>query len=133
MIEQRVYDYFITQDYNCAESTLHAANDEYAMNLKKDDFKLISAFGAGMGCEKTCGALCGALAAIGYLKVTGRAHITENFSDICGNFVQKFEKDLGSINCDVLKAKYRNEETRCLKTVTLAVNALDGYLKQLDA
>lgn len=131
MMRDRIYDYFVTRDYNCAESILRAADDEYGLGLREQDFKLVSAFGGGLGCEKTCGALCGALAAIGCLKVTDRAHATENFKELCGGFVQKFEADLGSIDCDVLKLKYRDEETRCLKTVELAADALDEYLKSL--
>lgn len=129
-MEDRVYDYFINRDYNCAETILRVANDEYGLGLQEQDFKLVSAFGGGLGCEKTCGALCGALAAIGYLKVTERAHATENFKELCSGFVQKFEDELGSIDCDALKLKYRNEETRCLKTVVLAARAMDTYLKE---
>ncbi|HWP52340.1 MAG TPA: C-GCAxxG-C-C family (seleno)protein [Clostridia bacterium] len=129
-MEDLVYDYFINHDFNCAESVLRVANDAYHLGLREQDFKLVSAFGGGLGCEKTCGALCGALAAIGYLKVEDRAHVTENFKELCSGFVQKFEIDLGSIDCAALKLKYRDEETRCLKTVTLAVKALDDYLKE---
>lgn len=130
-MEKRVYDYFITQDYNCAETILMAANDTYGLGLREQDFKMVSAFGGGLGCEKTCGALCGVLAVLGCLKVTGRAHATENFKELCANFVQKFENDLGSIDCDALKLKYRDEETRCLKTVALAARALEEYLKEI--
>ncbi|MFV0496931.1 MAG: C-GCAxxG-C-C family (seleno)protein [Candidatus Fimivivens sp.] len=131
-MEERAYDYFITRDYNCAETILMLANDVYGLGLGAQDFKLVSAFGGGLGCEKTCGALCGALAAIGCLKVDDRAHATENFKELCAGFVQKFEDDLGSIDCDVLKKKYRNDETRCLKTVQLAARALGEYLKESE-
>ena len=129
-MEHRVYDYFITRDYNCAESILRAADAEYGLNLREEDFKLVSAFGGGLGCEKTCGALCGALAVIGRLRVQDRAHTTENFKELCAGFVQRFEDELGSIDCDLLKLQYRTEETRCLKTVELAARALDVYLKE---
>ena len=127
--EARAYEYFITKDNNCAESTLRAINDEYGLGLKEEDFKLVSAFGAGMGCGRTCGALCGALAAIGYLKVQQRAHATPNFGALCKGFVEKFQNDLGSIECDELKAKYRNDQVRCLKTVELASKAFDEYME----
>lgn len=132
MMEDRVYDYFITRDYNCAETILRVADEQYGLGLREQDFKLVSAFGSGLGCEKTCGALCGALAAIGRLKVEERAHVTENFKELCAGFVQKFEDELGSIDCDMLKLKYRNDETRCLKTVVLAAHALDAYLKEIE-
>ncbi len=132
-MEDRAYDYFITQDYNCAESILRLADERYGLGLREQDFKLVSAFGGGLGCEKTCGALCGALAAIGRLRVEDRAHATENFKELCAGFVQRFEDELGSINCDALKLKYRNEETRCLKTVVLAAHVMDAYLKETQA
>ena len=50
MMEERLYDYFITRDYNCAETILRAANDQYGLGLREQDFKLVSAFGGGMGC-----------------------------------------------------------------------------------
>lgn len=127
-MEDRIYDYFINRDYNCAETVLRVANDAYKLGLREQDFKLVSAFGGGLGCGKTCGALCGALSAIGCIKVADRAHATENFKELCSGFVQRFEAELGSIDCETLKLKYRNEETRCLKTVVLTANALDEYL-----
>lgn len=129
-MEHRVYDYYITRDDNCAESILRAADAEYGLGLREQDFKLVSAFGGGLGCEKTCGALCAALAVIGRLRVQDRAHATENFSELCAGFVKRFEDELGSIDCDLLKLKYRTEETRCLKTVELAARTLDAYLKE---
>lgn len=129
-MKRNEYDYFITADNNCAESTLRVANDKYELGLSDEDIKLVSAFGAGMGCGRTCGALCGALAVIGKMKVKERAHATEGFPELCGAFVQRFEKELGSIECETLKAKYRTEELRCLKTVELAIKVLDDFLSE---
>ena len=132
MTKDRVYRYFITEDCNCSESILKAINEEYSLGLGQEHFKLISAFGAGMGCGKSCGAMCGALAALGYIKVQGRAHKTKNFGALCKGFIEKFERDLGSINCEELKPRYRNDKTRCLMAVQLAADVFDGYMKSID-
>lgn len=92
--------------------------------------KLVSGFGGGMGCERTCGAVCGALAALGYLRANGRAHATEGFRELCAGFVAKVEQECGSIECSALMARYRTEETRCLGTVLRVADILDAYLEE---
>lgn len=124
------YEYFIEQDNNCAESTLRVADEKYHLGIGAEEVKLVSAFGAGMGCGKTCGALCGALAVIGRLMVNERAHATEGFGELCAEFVHKFEDELGALDCETLKAMYRTEELRCLKTVELATKVLDEFLAE---
>lgn len=130
MLKERVYAYFIDGDYNCAESLLHAANDEYNLALSPDSYRLIASFGGGMGGGHACGALCAAQAVLGRLCVTDRAHQTEGFGPTCAALYQAFEQDLGSAECTVLKQKYRNDEMRCLKTVELAADTLERFLRQ---
>ncbi len=60
MIRDFVETYYLEGDYNCAETLLLAANDAYALGLPEGAHRLVSAFGAGMGCERACGAVCGA-------------------------------------------------------------------------
>ncbi|MDD3429613.1 MAG: C-GCAxxG-C-C family protein [Oscillospiraceae bacterium] len=128
MLKQEAEKIYLEQDYNCAETVLAAANIVYALGLSKEDIKLVSAFGGGMGCGSTCGALCSALAALGKKHVTTRAHATEGFKDLCANLVADFEQVLGSTDCEVLVQKYKTENTRCLATVLLACDVLEKYM-----
>jgi len=41
-------------DLNCSETILYAANEEYGLNLSKETFKTMAAFGGGMAIEATC-------------------------------------------------------------------------------
>ena len=50
MLRDRVKEYYLEKDYNCAETTLHCINDEYGLGLTDEQIKLASGFGAGMGC-----------------------------------------------------------------------------------
>lgn len=127
MLKDKAYKYFIEQDNNCAESSLRAINEEYGLGLKDEDMKLVSAFGGGMGCGETCGALCGCMAALGSMAVDGRAHATEGFSAKCGQLYAQFVEKLGSANCLELKKLYRNDETRCLKTVELGLETFEAF------
>lgn len=129
-----IYKYFIETDHNCAESTLLAANEIYELGLSDEDVKLVSGFGAGMGCEGVCGALCGAMAALSKMKVEGRAHATPGFGPLCAGLVKKFEEATGNVgvNCAQLKPIYRKDDgLRCIKTVELAIQALDEYLQEI--
>ena len=56
---------------NCCERILYGANRAYNLGLKKEDMRIASAFGGGMGCGGTCGALAGALAVLGRVAIEG--------------------------------------------------------------
>ena len=129
MLKDRAYEYFITRDHNCAESSLLAINDEYGLGIGPEEMKLVSAFGGGMGCGRLCGVLAGSMAGLGKLAVKEKAHATENFGPLCAGLCEKFEAGLGSLNCAELKAKYRNDEVRCLKTVELGLEVFEDYAK----
>ena len=85
-----------------------------------------------MGCERACGAVCGALAALGCLRANGRAHATEGFKELSAGFVNKVEAECGSIECSALMERYRKEDTRCLDTVLRIADALDAYLRETE-
>ena len=49
MLQERAKQYY-DQDYNCAETILRAANDEYQLGLDEAALRLAAGFGGGMGC-----------------------------------------------------------------------------------
>jgi C_GCAxxG_C_C family probable redox protein len=130
MLRDRIEPYYLGKDFNCAESLLHAANDEYDLGIPEEAFKLVGGFGAGFGCGSTCGVLSAGVSAIGMLKITGRAHATEGLRELCTAYVNAFKDKLGSIECDPLVAKYKKPETRCLETVLLAADTLERVLAE---
>lgn len=130
MLKNRAYEYFITKDHNCAETSLLAASDEYGLDIGPEEMKLVSAFGGGMGCGKICGVLAGSMAALGKLAVNGRAHATQDFDSLCAGLCEAFKAGLGSTECAELKPMYRNDEVRCLKTVELGLDVFEAYAKE---
>lgn len=130
MLKDKAYEYFITKDHNCAETALLAISEEYGLNIGPEEMKLVSAFGGGMGCGMLCGVLSGSMAALGRLAVNGRAHATENFGPLCAGLFEAFKTRLGSVKCEELKAMYRNDEVRCLKTVELGLEVFEAYAKE---
>lgn len=131
MLVEKARMYYLEHDANCSEAVLRAANDCLELGLDEQAVKLVSGYGKGFGVGITCGALAGAMAALSCVTVGERAHATEGFDDVCTGFMNRFREHLGSYDCAELKSRYRSEETRCLKTVELAAEVLESYLKEL--
>lgn len=126
--------YYLEGDYNCAESVLLAANEAYGLGLDPQVcYRLVSAFGGGMGCGVVCGALAGSMAALGQEAVTGRAHTTEGFKALCAGCVRDFTDTLGGRDCAQLKPKYFSRDTHCLTTVRMACDVLERQMALLRA
>ena len=129
MLVDRVKHYYDkSYDLNSAETIIYAANKEYGLDLKKDTFKTMAAFGGGMGIESVCGAITGALAVIGIMFTKERAHESERVKQLSQEFFQRFVAKLGTDNCKALKEKYRNDEIRCSIMVEVAAEILEDIV-----
>jgi len=133
MLRDRVKAYYIDQNMNCAESILHAADDEYSLGIAEESYRLVGGFGGGMGCGHACGALCGGISAIGQKYIRTKAHDSAELKALCTRLVQDFNTVLGSENCEELKAKYKKDGVRCLDAVYLAADVLENVLTNAQA
>lgn len=128
MDKQKLYDYYINKDYNCAEAVLRTANEEYGLGLTENALRLVSGYGGGMGCGKTCGALSSVMAVVSSFTVGEKAHATEGFGPKCAEFCQTYETEMGSTDCSVLKEKNTVEGQRCFKTVEDSYRLMEEFL-----
>jgi len=112
-------------NFNCAETMLYAADDEYNMNLSKETLKTMAAFGGGMGVESVCGAITGSLAALSILFTIEKGHESDRNKNLSKEFFQKFTGKLGTDNCAILKGNYKNDELRCTTMIETAAKILD--------
>jgi C_GCAxxG_C_C family probable redox protein len=129
MLKERAKKYY-NENYNCAETILHAANDEYQLGLDNETIRLTAGFGGGMGCGQACGALCGGICAISAAIVEDRAHQTPELRGKTTKLVAAFNRILGDTQCKNLMPKYKTPETRCLQTVLLACDALSEVMEE---
>ncbi|HAE43207.1 MAG TPA: hypothetical protein DCG34_09875 [Clostridiales bacterium] len=113
LAEKAVIYYSQTHNFNCAEATIKAANDIYSLNLSKETFRTMAAFGGGMGVGSVCGALTGALAVLGVMFVNDKAHENLKTKEMANEFFNKFVDKLGTDNCTKLKEIYRDDITKC--------------------
>lgn len=98
---------------NCAEALLMAANEEYKLGLDDKFIKAVCPFGGGIQSEKTCGALLGAVAALGIMFAEERPTTNDKMKEITKKYVEEFEKEFGALDCATIKAHHRSETEGC--------------------
>ena len=118
------------ENYNCAEKILYGANEAYNLGLSKEALKLSAGFGGGMGIESVCGALTGAIMALSNKYVENIAHEDKKIRNLSKDLFEKYEKEMGSIKCNELKAKYKKEDIGCKDIILAAAKLLDDIVKQ---
>lgn len=131
MTRDYVGNYYLNQNYNCAESLLRAANDAYQLGIPEESFKLVGGFGAGMGCGTSCGALCAGISAIGAACIQSKAHETAGLGDLTTKFVEGFRAQMGSETCSEIVKTFKKPDVRCLETVLRAADVLDQVMADL--
>ncbi len=130
MIIENTKNYYLNHDRNCAEAVSMAANDAYNLGLDEKALKLLAGYGGGFGCGSVCGALAGAVAIISLLSCGEKAHTTPGFRDQIGEFMARYEAEMGGTLCKELKPKYVTEEGRCVNTCIKTAELLDAFLKE---
>jgi C_GCAxxG_C_C family probable redox protein len=109
---------------NCAESTLLKVNEVFPLRgFDSDIMRVASAFGGGVGgWGSACGALSGAVMALGLVHGTEGSEETTSFKDMrdalrdmAQELLSSFEKEFGCVNCmDLLEIDRRTEEGKKL-------------------
>ena len=126
--------YYTTQNYNCAETLIHACNDVYGMNITDDDMKMMAGFGGGMFSGGPCGALIACSAVLSKLLVKDKAHEERDVLMPAQQLLnRKFRAALDGVTCPEVKSKHHHPEKRCLYTVLTAVEVLEETLAELSA
>jgi len=118
---------------NCAQSMLCGANDTYGLGLDQKALYTMACFGGGMGVESVCGALTGALAALGVLLTGDNTLSTDRRKAIVTDFYKAFELRLGSDNCKLIKKEFRDDTLGCRPVVTLSAQILEEIIKKYHA
>ncbi len=115
---------------NCAEKILYGANEVYKLGLDKEALKVASGFGGGMGIESVCGAITGAIMAIGCLFANKNTQEIKKTRDLSKKFFNVYESEMGYIDCTPLKKEYRTEENKCSDVILKAAEILDDIIEE---
>jgi len=119
-----------TEDLNCAEKILWGANRAYGLGIRKDDERLASGFGGGMGIGALCGAAAAAVMVLGRIFVKERAHEGGRIKELTGEFLKRFFERMESLDCEPTKEKYRSPVTGCDTVVFTAAEILDDIVSR---
>lgn len=114
---------------NCAEILLMAANEEYKLGLDDRFIKAVCPFGGGIQSEKTCGALLGAIAALGVMYTEDRPTTNEKMKELTKKYLEEFEKEFGSLDCANIKAHHRSETEGCNPVKIRAAEVFERVVK----
>jgi len=109
-MNMNVRDYFYNGGLNCSESTMKCLIDEGIIDAPREAIRLMSGFGGGMQRGTTCGAVIGAVAALGWR--FGRTEPGEDRSPSAKavrEFLKAFEEKFGALDCRTLRSVYSKE------------------------
>lgn len=123
-------DYMGRHDLNCAETMLYSANEYFDLGLSSTALKAAAPFGGGMGREKACGAATGALMAIGCMFARDRSHRDARIGKISEEFLRRFEKTFGSLDCRDIKPVHRDATRGCKPVVERAAAVLEEVIEK---
>ncbi|WMJ76657.1 MULTISPECIES: C-GCAxxG-C-C family protein [unclassified Sedimentibacter] len=117
---------------NCAEIIMMAANERYKLELDEKIIKAVCPFGGGLQSEKTCGALLGAVAALGVMFTEDKPSTNDTMKEVIKSFVQDFEKEFGSLECTCIKAHHRSETEGCYPVKIKTAELFDELVRKFE-
>ena len=134
-----VTTYFYNGGLNCAETTLRCLIENGVIDAPLDTVRMMTGFGGGMQRGSTCGAVIGAVAALGW--VTGRTEPNQSRTESATavrEFLKRFEAEFGVLSCRELQATYVREHAlksdgmyrRCTVFVEKAVELVQEILTE---
>jgi len=120
--------YMKKKDLNCAEAILYGANEVYGLGLDPRALKLAAGFGGGMGIKATCGALTGAIMVLGSVFAKEKGHDTPRLKELCAEFLEEYRRQMGSIDCEILKDRYWTKRRECHGVVLKSAEILEQLI-----
>ncbi len=121
-------EFLYKEDWNCAEHILIGADRVYGLNLDPAAYKLAAGFGGGMAVGDICGALTGAVMALGMLFVKERAHEGDKIKTLTTELIERYRNKMSEVDCFPLKEKYRTDELKCRGIILEAASILDDIV-----
>jgi len=133
MLKDNIGKYYFEGNYNCAETIIRAGNEYYNLGLHDNDMILVGAFGGGIQCGNTCGAILSAAGILSMKYVEKKAHESADIKKVTTNLIREFNLKYGSTLCKDIKAQSFKPEYRCLKTVEAACDILEKVIAEYEA
>ena len=117
--------YYLEKQFNCAETILLSASEEYGLNIDESTVKIMSGFSGGMFEEDVCGAVSGGIAALSLI-----FNDKTKLEKAVKAFKNNVKNNLSSIDCRDIKPIHRNLKNRCGNVIDKAFNLLKEIVKE---
>ena len=121
---------YYNEGYNCAESLVAASNELWDLKLDSQALKLAAALGGGMQIGDVCGAISGAVCALGCLMVATKAHDCADLKPVTQELMDAFNKKFNSLRCDQIKPQLFAASSRCGNTVVVCADIFEEVLRE---
>lgn len=128
-IAEKIYK---SENLNCAETIIKAANEYYDLGLHEHDMKMMAGYGGGLCIGHTCGAILAAVSVLSMKYVETKAHESSDISPVTNLLTKKFKKKYGSLLCKDIKAQIYDKEVKCLNTIKNACDILEETILEYD-
>jgi len=132
MLKDIALDYYMNNNYNCAETIIRAANDYYGLGLHDRDMLLVGGFGGGMQTGNTCGAILSTISVLSMKYIEAKAHESDDIKPVTMLLTRKFNAKLGSTVCCEIKPRFFDKEYRCRNTILAACEVLEETIAQYE-
>ena len=135
-LKETTLKYYCDMNMNCAEATVHGANEYYGLGLTEDAMLMMGAFGGGLCNGRLCGACAGLGAALSKMFLDGPAHADEAARKHFKEFSEAFIETFGSDLCCEVRPKYWDDTVsahKCHRTVALACDILEEKMAKFKA
>lgn len=132
MLKDLLGKYYFEQNYNCAETLIHAANEYYNLGLHDHDMIMMAGFGAGMQTGNTCGAVLSCISILSLKYVEAKAHESLDIRPVATQLTRKFKEKYGSTLCKDIKPQSFKPEYRCQKTIKTACDILEDVIAEYE-
>ncbi|MBF7096603.1 C-GCAxxG-C-C family protein [Alkalibacter mobilis] len=116
--------------YNCAETLLNSCNDEYMLGIGTKELKMMTGFGGGFHCERTCGVLTGGIAALGMIFAEERPTENNKLKEIVKKWVEIFHEEFGTTECSDIKKSHRDEVEKCAPVMIRGAELLEKLIEE---
>lgn len=133
MLKDIANKYYLSDNYNCAETIIRAANEYYCLDLHDRDMVMVAGFGGGIQSGNVCGAVLSAVSVLSMKYVERYAHTSEDIHPITIMLIRKFKEKYESIQCRDIKPQSFKPEYRCQKTIEAACDILEETIKEYEA
>lgn len=133
MLRDIAEKYYFSEDYNCAEAIIRAANEYYNLNIEPHDLIMVAGFGAGIQCGSTCGALLSMSAVLSLKYVKSRAHASPLIKPLTLKIFKQFKETFGDTLCKEIKPNNFEPDQRCFKVVAQACDILEKTISDFEA